>query len=192
MGFHTAKEIPNYWTYAKQYLLQDRMFAPADSWTLPSHLYLVSAWSATCTDLHRWQSCRSDLDEPGGIWADAGHDLDPAHGRASARTSGPTSRGCSTRAVSTGRTTWGPARASRLRATTHRGTMTAPVQNPLPGFPAVAQNGKLENVRDNTEFFDAAADGTLPSVSLGHAHYRTAASTRLTTSGTGRRGSPSW
>ena len=43
--------------------------------------------------------------------------------------------------------------------------MTAPVQNPLPGFTAVAQNGKLANIKDNTEFFDAAADGTLPPVS---------------------------
>ena len=38
MGYHTAKEIPNYWAYARHYLLQDHMFAPTDSWTLPSHL----------------------------------------------------------------------------------------------------------------------------------------------------------
>jgi len=31
-------------------VLQDRMFAPADSWTLPAHLFLVSGWSALCTD----------------------------------------------------------------------------------------------------------------------------------------------
>ena len=45
------------------------------------------------------------------------------------------------------------------------GQVTAPVQNPLPGFSAVAKNHKLGNVRPNTEFFDAAADGTLPPVS---------------------------
>ena len=39
------------------------------------------------------------------------------------------------------------------------------MQNPLPGFSAVAKNHKLGNVRPNTEFFDAAADGTLPPVS---------------------------
>ena len=28
LSYHTGKEIPNYWAYAKHYLLQDRMFAP--------------------------------------------------------------------------------------------------------------------------------------------------------------------
>ena len=32
---HGAPEIPNYWAYAKHYMLQDQMFAPTDSWTLP-------------------------------------------------------------------------------------------------------------------------------------------------------------
>src|SRR5262245_17010966 len=41
MGFHTRAELPNYWAYADRYVLQDRMFAPADSWTLPAHLFLV-------------------------------------------------------------------------------------------------------------------------------------------------------
>ena len=28
MGYHTAREIPNYWAYAKHFVLQDHMFAP--------------------------------------------------------------------------------------------------------------------------------------------------------------------
>jgi phospholipase C len=28
MGYHDATEIPNYWTYVEQFVLQDRMFAP--------------------------------------------------------------------------------------------------------------------------------------------------------------------
>ena len=51
MGFHTRAEIPNYWAYADQFVLQDRMFAPSDSWTLPAHLFLTSAWSADCSDI---------------------------------------------------------------------------------------------------------------------------------------------
>ena len=43
MGYHDAREIPNYWTYAQDFVLQDHMFEPVDSWSLPSHLYLVSA-----------------------------------------------------------------------------------------------------------------------------------------------------
>ena len=48
-SYHDAREIPNYWAYAQQYVLQDRMFEPNASWSLPSHLFLVSEWSALCT-----------------------------------------------------------------------------------------------------------------------------------------------
>jgi phospholipase C len=48
MGYHDAREIPNYWEYAKNFVLQDNMFEQSSSWSLPEHLYLVSAWSAVC------------------------------------------------------------------------------------------------------------------------------------------------
>jgi len=48
MGYHDAREIPNYWTYAKNYVLQDNMFESTDSWSLPEHLFAVSGWSAYC------------------------------------------------------------------------------------------------------------------------------------------------
>jgi phospholipase C len=48
MGYHDAREIPNYWTYAENYVLQDDMFADNLSWSEPEALSLVSAWSATC------------------------------------------------------------------------------------------------------------------------------------------------
>jgi hypothetical protein len=35
------------------------MFEPVDSWSLPSHLYLVSGWSASCTGTNP-DSCVSD------------------------------------------------------------------------------------------------------------------------------------
>src|SRR5262249_54418695 len=38
MGYHDAREIPNYWAYAKNYVLQDHMFEPNASWSLPAHL----------------------------------------------------------------------------------------------------------------------------------------------------------
>ena len=28
MGYHTESDIPNYWTYAKDFVLQDHMFEP--------------------------------------------------------------------------------------------------------------------------------------------------------------------
>ena len=49
MGYHTQSDIPNYWTYAKDFVLQDHMFEPNASWSLPSHLFLVSEWAAHCT-----------------------------------------------------------------------------------------------------------------------------------------------
>src|SRR5439155_26593058 len=66
MSFHDDREIPNYWAYAKSFVLQDHLFAPTDSWTLPSHLFLVSAWSASCSDPKDPMSCVSDvfLDQP--------------------------------------------------------------------------------------------------------------------------------
>ncbi len=48
MGYHDAREIPNYWTYAENFVLQDDMFASSLSWSLPEHLFTVSGWSAAC------------------------------------------------------------------------------------------------------------------------------------------------
>jgi phospholipase C len=48
MGYHTGAEIPNYWAYARHYVLQDHMFSSNLGWSLPAHLYAVSAWSARC------------------------------------------------------------------------------------------------------------------------------------------------
>jgi phospholipase C len=65
MGYHDAREIPNYWTYARDFTLQDHMFEPVDSWSLPAHLYLVSGWSARCASASP-ASCVSDPAQLGG------------------------------------------------------------------------------------------------------------------------------
>jgi phospholipase C len=65
MGYHTEGEIPNYWAYAKAFVLQDHMFEPVASYSLPDHLYMVSAWSATCTPANDPAHCVTDLDNPG-------------------------------------------------------------------------------------------------------------------------------
>jgi len=64
MGYHDAREIPNYWTYAQDFVLQDHMFEPIDSWSLPSHLYLVSGWSAHCSSANP-DSCANDPEQGG-------------------------------------------------------------------------------------------------------------------------------
>src|SRR5262252_6511168 len=48
MGYHTGTDIPNYWAYAKHFVLDDMMFESDHSWSLPSHLALTSGWSAAC------------------------------------------------------------------------------------------------------------------------------------------------
>jgi phospholipase C len=45
MGWHDYREIPNYWNYAKLYVLQDRMFESVASYSLPAHLYMLAAQS---------------------------------------------------------------------------------------------------------------------------------------------------
>jgi phospholipase C len=38
MGYHDAREIPNYWTYAQNFVLQDRMFRAAGPHVRAQHL----------------------------------------------------------------------------------------------------------------------------------------------------------
>src|ERR1700694_5904755 len=64
MGYHTASDIPNYWAYAKNFVLQDHMFEPNASWSLPAHLFEVSEWSAFCTKHNNPGSCKNALDNP--------------------------------------------------------------------------------------------------------------------------------
>src|SRR4051794_9872149 len=37
MGYKTGRDIPNYWSYARHFVLQDHMFEPDTSWSLPMH-----------------------------------------------------------------------------------------------------------------------------------------------------------
>ena len=64
MGYHDAREIPNYWAYARNFVLQDHMFEPNASWSLPAHLFMVSEWSARCTTRGDPMSCVNALQNP--------------------------------------------------------------------------------------------------------------------------------
>src|SRR5262249_24351517 len=64
MGYHTAAEIANYWTYARAYVLQDHMFASNSGWSLPTHLAMVSGWSAVCARPYKPMSCKTDVSRP--------------------------------------------------------------------------------------------------------------------------------
>ena len=67
MSYHDEAQIPNYWAYARNFVLQDRMFEPNWGWSLPAHLWLVSGWSAQCRNPYKASTCTSNLDtEKGG------------------------------------------------------------------------------------------------------------------------------
>ncbi len=156
VSYLTQRDIPNYWTYAKDFVLQDRMFGPTDSWTLPSHLFLFSGWSAYCPDPSNPMSCSSNIDlkstslkwgygqAPKYAWTDISYLLDRGH--------------VSWHYYVDDRTCW-------LPGCVHRGG-TAPSKNPLPGFTDVArEDHDLHKIATHTDYLQSAADGTLPSVS---------------------------
>jgi phospholipase C len=159
MSFHTSRTIPNYWTYARRFVLQDHMFAPADSWTLPAHLFLVSAWAASCERPRDPMTCVSDLelseeakiqrahdDVPIWAWTDITYLLHE--------------RGVSwSYYVGDDTCFFDPCPDDRS------GQRTVSQQNPLPWFTTVRENGQLGRIRGHSEFYADAANGTLPSVS---------------------------
>jgi phospholipase C len=162
MGWHDAREIPNYWRYAEEFVLQDRMFAPADSWTLPSHLFLVSAWAARCDDPHDPMSCRSDLDLTGVLDVQRGGRRPPVYAWTPI-----------TYLLTRERVSWSyyvgddtclrpdqPCQTKDPKKAT-----TPPAQNPLPSFTTTHEQRTSRNVRRHVDFFDAVRDGTLPAVS---------------------------
>jgi len=62
IGYHTDAELPNYWAYAQHFVLQDQLFEGERSWSLPSHLDLVSEWVATCANRTKAMSCKTAPD----------------------------------------------------------------------------------------------------------------------------------
>jgi len=160
MSYHTAESIPNYWAYADAFQLQDRMFAPTDSWTLPAHLFLVSAWSAYCPDPSDPMSCRSDLDLRGEgeqhrygrppiyAWTDITYLLE---------------RDQVSWAYYVGRGTCVDPPCDDTTPGQYGSTPSG--KNPLPGFTTVNENEQLDRILWHDEFQKSARAGELPSVS---------------------------
>ncbi len=61
LGYHDAREIPNYWSYARHFVLNDHMFESNLGWSGAAHLAIVSGWSARCHDPNDPMSCTSSL-----------------------------------------------------------------------------------------------------------------------------------
>jgi phospholipase C len=166
MGYHDWHEIPNYWAYAKHFVLQDHMFEPNLSWSLPQHLYMVSGWSARCAVPGVATSCRTAVQAPGAppgepqnragvapdyAWTDITyllHAHDVSWRYYVAKGSQPD---C--------------ADDQMFCAPVPQSATTPGIWNPLPWFDTVRQDEQLANVAPLEDFFAAARGGTLPAVS---------------------------
>jgi phospholipase C len=163
MSYVTAREIPNYWTYAKKFVLQDRMFASTDSWTLPSHLFIISAWAAFCSDPTDPMTCVSDIsfktpeeqwsykEPPQYAWTPITYLLDGA--------------GVGWRQYVGDATCITPLTGCPPPPNGNPLDKTASSHNVVPGFNAVVDAGDLNKIQTHTKFLSDAAAGTLPPVS---------------------------
>jgi phospholipase C len=159
MGWHDAREIPNYWTYAERFVLQDHMFASADSWTLPSHLYLVSAWAAKCASAFDPMSCRSDLAQKDVLDRQRHGHHPPIYAWT------PITYLLTKNHVSWDYYVGDETCLDPIAKCAASGASTPPAQNPLPAFTTTHTQHTLSHIQKHADFFNAVKDGTLPTVS---------------------------
>lgn len=170
MGYHTRSDLPNYWAYASNFVLQDHMFEPNASWSLPEHLFQVSGWSASCTARNRPSSCTNALETP-GVKPPNGKPLYPL------KTGGPIYAWTDlTYLLHKHAVSWGyyvvagtepdcGDDASISCEPVQQNARTPGIWNPLPYFDTVRNNGQLRNIRSVEDLYAAAKHGKLPAVS---------------------------
>lgn len=170
MGYHTQSDIPNYWSYAKNNVLQDQMYEPNASWSLPSHLFMVSEWSAHCTQHDNPSSCVNALQNPGTpgrvgkkrpaaparspiyAWTDLTYLMHRNHIGWGYYVVSGTEPDCQDDAA----LSCGPVKQN---------ASTPGIWNPLPYFDTVKNDGQLGNIQSVDRFYSAARSGSLPAVS---------------------------
>ncbi len=169
MGYHDAREIPNYWAYAQNFVLQDRMFEPNASWSLPAHLFMVSEWSATCGKQGDPMSCSDALQSPDR----------PPDFQAGRRGKAPQRPDYAwtdlTYLLHKNGVSWKyyVAEGTEPDCEDDQATCVAKPQragtpgiwNPLPWFDTVHQDGQIGNIQTLDHFMADAKAGTLPAVS---------------------------
>ena len=164
MGYHDQREIPNYWAYAHHYVLQDHMFEPNASWSLPEHLFMVSEWSARCTSDNP-KTCVNQLETP-GYPPDYHHIGKPPHYAWTDLTYLLHQHGVSwAYYVFTGAEPDTADDDEMATPSQPQNAKTPGIWNPLPFFTTVKEDGELGNIQSLNEFFLAAQNGTLPAVS---------------------------
>ncbi len=171
VGYHTGSDIPNYWAYAHHFVLQDHMFEPIRSWSLPEHLWQVSEWSAVCRD-RRPASCANTPEKVGTVPLSGyvGSSHLPVH-------RSPTYAWTDlTYLLHRQHVSWGyyvkpgtePDCRNSSALVCHRvgqRPLTPGIWNPLPNFVTVQQDHQLGNIAATSTFLRKARTGHLPAVS---------------------------
>ncbi|HUZ29048.1 MAG TPA: alkaline phosphatase family protein [Solirubrobacteraceae bacterium] len=190
MGYHDQRQIPNYWSYAHHFVLQDHMFEPTHTWSLPAHLYMVSGWSAHCTSATDPSSCSTDLNFPdtegepetGSTLADqingaAVGIFTATDGDNFAGSPQPPEYGWTdiTYLLHKYNVSWRYYLAQGTEPDCPTGSMTCSPQpqvvntpeiwNPLPDFQTVHQDNQVGNIVPDTQLFTDVHQGHLPAVS---------------------------
>ncbi len=183
MGWKDAREIPNYWAYAQDFTLQDHMFEPNASWSLPEHLFLVSEWSAKCANAADPESCVNTLNnvtQPPVGRPNAGQ-----NGRRATPTPAASPNPMNTSLYAWTDLTWllnkdhvswkyyvANGTEPDCEDDTEQTCVQKPqnpgtpgIWNPLPWFSDVKQDHQLGNIQDLDHFTAAAKGGNLPAVS---------------------------
>jgi phospholipase C len=174
MGYHDDREIPNYWEYAHRFVLQDHMFEPNASWSLPAHLFTVSGWSAKCDMPGDPMSCHNAVSRPD-------RPPDSGNARHHYRTTGsalpPPDYAWTdlTYLLHKDGVSWAYYVSRGTQPDCGNGEMfcrhvmqkarTPGIWNPLPYFDTVRQDGQLHNIQGASKFYKAAESGHLPAVS---------------------------
>ncbi len=166
VGWHDAREIPNYWTYAERFVLQDHLFEGVRSWSLPAHLDLVSGWSASCRVPDDPMSCRTDLALPADVSGQGyrAHPEDPTPYAWTDLTYLLHAEGVSWRYFVANGSQPDCDDDGMFCPAVHQDSATPDIWNPLPGFETVRADGQLNDVQPASNYFIDAADGALPAV----------------------------
>ena len=171
MGYHTAAEIPNYWTYAKDFTLDDHMFEPVKSWSLPDHLYLVSGWSAKCSSPNP-MSCKNAITGP-YTPAQMQKDVDQAIDTGTADITNAwtditwllyNKHVPWAYYVQTGDQPDCDDDSAVTCPPVAQNYLTPGIWNPLPVFEDVQKDHQIRNIRPLNDYFASAKAGTLPAV----------------------------
>jgi phospholipase C len=166
IGYHDAQELPNYWKYAKDFVLQDHMFEPNASSSLPTHLFMVSEWSARCSRKNDPMSCKNAVENP----------LAPPH-----EPQNPTNRKPDyawtdlTYLLHKHQVSWryyvftgtqpDCSEDEMICGAVRQSAHTPGIWNPLPWFSTVRQDRQVRDVKSMRWFFRDAKHGKLPAVS---------------------------